>query len=56
VNEATDETLLRRQGIFNPEMVRVLVDRFRKDGGWRDCILLWSIIMFQMWYIVVYEN
>jgi asparagine synthase (glutamine-hydrolysing) len=50
VNWATDEKLIKSQGIFDYKLVNQLVSDFRETCSWQHCIMLWALIMFQGWY------
>lgn len=50
IENYTDSNLLRNQGIFNPDMVSVLVDNQRKSNKIMYSSMLWSFYVFQRWW------
>ena len=49
-----DENLIRRQGILNPNTVKIMWEDYTKRGVWRKQI--WFILMFQEWMVKNYPS
>lgn len=45
--ELLDETVLRQEGIFNVENIRLMWKKYLRDDEWRP--ILWYILMFEAW-------
>lgn len=47
-----DEAYIRKQGIFNPDVIKKMVGKFKRQrkDDYGFAVNLWTIFVFQMWY------
>lgn len=56
IAEYADPVKLKKQGIFNPESVRELIEKQEKSDSRIYSNLLWSFYIFQAWYCEYIEE